>query len=403
MEQLKYSNNDALDMHILELFPLRGRNKTFFEEVKDELSSTQAKFLKRILKKSTVGLVHKSLGTSASLGLNISYQRLQPAGTDEQETKKIESINEVFDRVAFEKAKLQFSKDALAKITSTIAPGIICSPAIRKACALQLFSVERFHILLLGDPGIGKTEIIRSSSELHPIHSFGLGSGSSGAGLSLTVQGKQIYPGLLPQANEGICAIDELNLLPEKERGSLYNAMEKGFVTYAKGTVKTTHDAKVRVVATANPKGDKFIGRDVKFLRQQIPFDSALMSRFHLIFIMRLVSKAEFEEITSSIVGQRGQKVSQADIDFVRRYVEETEEIQVDFPKKFEEKIVKWTTQVKEQEDKLLISVSPRLVVGVVRIAQAHARMHLRREVSQADLDAAFDVMEASFKIPVPK
>ena len=63
---------------------------------------------------------------------------------------------------------------------------------VKLACAIQLFSEEKTHILLLGDPGTGKTDIIRSTSELHPKTSFGLGSGTSGAGLGVTYKGNEM-------------------------------------------------------------------------------------------------------------------------------------------------------------------------------------------------------------------
>ena len=74
------------------------------------------------------------------------------------------------------------------------------------------------------------------------------------------VKGKEVTKGLLPQADQGIAAIDELNLLKSADMGNLYNSMEKGFVRYDKGSNHIQLESRVRVLATANPKGDKFTG-----------------------------------------------------------------------------------------------------------------------------------------------
>ena len=76
----------------------------------------------------------------------------------------------------------EFSSVALEKLSGMIAPDIVGFDAVKKAGALQLFATDRIHVLLLGDPGVGKTEILRSAAELYPISSFGLGSGTSSAG-----------------------------------------------------------------------------------------------------------------------------------------------------------------------------------------------------------------------------
>src|SRR3989344_442334 len=173
----------------------------------------------------------------------------------------------------------QFAPFAFQKISSLVAPDIHGNDHLKEAATIILFSDESLHLLLLGDPGTGKTDIIRGAAELHPKHSFGLGSGTSGAGLVVSAKGNEIIPGLLPLADGGICAIDELNLMKEESRAGLYNAMEKGFVSYDKGGNHYQFDARARVLATANPKEDKFTGKTVKELKEEIPFDSALLTR----------------------------------------------------------------------------------------------------------------------------
>jgi replicative DNA helicase Mcm len=180
-----------------------------------------------------------------------------------------------------------FASQAEEKIFSLIAPNIIGLDEVKKAGLIQLFAKDKVHILLLGDPATGKTDILRSIADLAPISSYGLGSGASKAGLTVAVIGKDIAKGLLPMADNGIACIDELNLLKTADRAGLFNAMEKGFITYDKADSHLKIDARIKVFATANPEGERFVGRTIDVIKKQIPFDPALLSRFHLIFLIR--------------------------------------------------------------------------------------------------------------------
>ena len=179
----------------------------------------------------------------------------------------------------------RFSGKAFETLSKCVASNILGLDEVKKAVVLQLFAKDNLHVLLLGNPGVGKTEIVRSVSEFAPVSSFGLGSGTSGAGLGVAMRGKEILKGLLPMANGGLAAIDELNLMKKMDRANLYSAMDKGFVGYDKINGHLKVDAKVSVLASANPVGDKF-NRTIEKIRRQLPFDPALLQRFHLLFFI---------------------------------------------------------------------------------------------------------------------
>jgi len=264
---------------------------------------------------------------------------------------------------------------------------------------LQLFATDPVHILLLGDPGTGKTDILRSVSKLHPVTSFGLGSGASKAGLSAAVKGNEIIRGLLPMANGGICCIDELNLMKRTDYAALYSAMEKGFITYDKANKHFQLDAKVRIIATSNPKGDRFVGNILDILKQQIPFDSALLTRFHLVFLIRKPGIERFAKITKKIVQNDKMKVNLKDMEFIKNYVDFAEQVDVEFPKEFEKQVVNFSTELKKDEKKYLVEISPRMVIGLIRIAKAAARMELRKTVKKEDIDKAEEIIKFGLQI----
>jgi len=211
--------------------------------------------------------------------------------------------------------------------------------------------------------------------------------------------GKEFSPGLLVLANNGTALIDELNLLKKEDVAGLYSAMEKGFVTYDKRGKHEKLDTHIRVLATANPKGDTFIGKDVRFLKSQLPFDDALLSRFQLIFVVRKPDERRFELITRKIARQEVKELPDGDAKFVQRYVEYAETLDVAFENKHESMIVNFVEELRKDEKILITSVSPRLVLGVIRMAKAFARARLSRKTNAEDLEQAMRLMKAALTI----
>ena len=301
-------------------------------------------------------------------------------------------LNQKIERRFRKRAFEVFSKHASVLIPKLIAPNILGYDDVKKVLSVQLFSKERIHSLLLGDPSTGKTELIRSAYSISPIGSYGLGSGVSKAGLSLSVIGNRVVKGLLPLANGGVCAIDELNLIKKEDLGALYNAMEKGFVSYDKGDMHKTVGADVRIMATANPKSNTFASRNIHLLRAQIPFDSALMSRFHYVILLFKPDEATFVKIASSMLQNSKLELKEKDIEFIKDFVSYALDIKVDFPHVLDDYVKAFARELKQKEDLMIVDASPRHIVGIIRTAKALARMQLSRKVSDDNLKEAIDL-----------
>jgi len=311
----------------------------------------------------------------------------------------VAEANQNIQKKFFKKQYTYFSAIAPQVFPKIIASHIIGHELIKRAVALQLFSSEPIHILLLGDPAIGKTDIIRSISELHPISTYGLGSGMSGVGLAVTTIGDVVEPGLLPMADQGICCIDELNLLKEENQGALYNAMEKGFITYDKKGKHLRLDARVRILATANPIGDKFTGKTIDELKKQIPFDDALLSRFHLVFLIKKPDTYEFLKIADAILKQKNSALTPADTEFIKSYIVSAEQLKVTLPEVYHKDIVTFVEELKKKENKSIFDISPRLVVGLMRLVQARARMCMREKVIQEDITEVKTIIQRAMQM----
>jgi DNA replicative helicase MCM subunit Mcm2 (Cdc46/Mcm family) len=311
----------------------------------------------------------------------------------------LEELDKRIRRQFFERTFKEFSQKAWTSIPQFIAPNIIGLRHIKEAVTLQLFCKEPLHILLLGDPGTGKTDILKSVSEVSPIATFGLGSGTSGAGLAVTVKGKHVFPGLLPKADLGLACIDELNLMKKEDYAALYNAMEKGFITYDKGGHHYKFNARVRILATGNPKGDTFRSYEVNDIKEQLPFDPALLSRFHLIFIVKKATLSEFSEIAEKIISEDRVKINLADVLFLRNYIKFASKLDVEIPHELAEKIKDFVTKLKVNEAEQPFEITPRTVLGITRLAKASARLELRSIVEGKDLERVFSIVSKAYSL----
>ena len=385
------------------LVPLSKEKKVQIGSLAQFLHKNNLEQAIKLVRIGKIQVTFRNFGTSHEFLSFSSYPEMNLLVEDKEIGEFVKHSNEEMAEKAKIEAFKKFSFQASTRIPGMIAQNIQGMESIKMACAIQLFSNERTHILLLGDPGTGKTDIIRSTSELHPISSFGLGSGTSGAGLGVTYKGDEMIKGLLPLADKGLCCIDELNLMKQEDRASLYNAMEKGFITYDKGKKHVKIDADVCILATANPKGDKFAGWIVETLKKQMPFDSALLTRFHLIFLLRKPDMKEFLNITRHIIKGEKKKEHEANRLFIREYVRHAREIEVTLPKNFEEEIVKFIEGLKSNESKYLIEISPRLVVGFIRLVKASARMDLRKYVTGVDIDRIKEIFTSSLELKKKK
>ncbi|RLE42729.1 hypothetical protein DRJ19_03625 [Candidatus Woesearchaeota archaeon] len=372
------------------------------ESIEKVLEKREQKLVKKLLKKEIASLIRVTYNTTIIESFSIFQLKLKQNEQTQVYQNKINEINAKLRQSVFEEKFKSFSESALSKISSAIAPQISGYDAIKKAVALQLVSKQPIHLLLIGDPGTGKTDIARSASELAPISAYGLGSGTSSAGLVVTVKGNEVIPGLLPMANDGLCVIDELNLMRKEDYAGLYNAMEKGFVTYDKGGKHFKFDARVKILATANPTHDEFKSASIEAIKKQIPFEPALLSRFHFVFIIKKPSIKRFMEITEHVIEKKTKAITAADKFFIKEYIRW---IQKNLPQEphFTEankrRIVDFVKHLKLNEKQFVTKITPRFVVGLVRLCGASALIENRKEVTKDDVERVKNLVNECLKI----
>ena len=135
-------------------------------------------------------------------------------------------------------------------------------------------------------------------------------------------------------------------------------------------------------------------------MKKQFPFDSALLTRFHLLYIVKKPGEKKFKEITAKIVSDEKNELAQEDINFIKSYIEYTSKIEnVEFPKDIQKKAVDFIDGIKKKEKDYVMEVSPRIVIGFMRLCKALTKMELRDRVEEKDIERVKDVLLSSLTL----
>jgi DNA replicative helicase MCM subunit Mcm2 (Cdc46/Mcm family) len=166
------------------------------------------------------------------------------------------------------------------------------------------------HVLIVGDPGMGKSQMLRAISSLAPRGVYVSGQSASTAGLTVTVVTEKgtgdstLEAGALVLSDQGICAIDEFDKM-KHEHHALLEAMEQQRVSVAKAGIVSSLHARASVMAAANPQGGHYDRS--KTISENLKMSSALLSRFDLVFILLDKSDARRDaQLTDHVMSSMG-------------------------------------------------------------------------------------------------
>ncbi|MCI4370450.1 MAG: minichromosome maintenance protein MCM, partial [Thermoplasmata archaeon] len=207
---------------------------------------------------------------------------------------------------AEERTILAFRGDptVVDKVVLSLAPTIKGMEEEKEAIALQLFGgVEKrhadgirirgdIHVLLVGDPGTAKSQLLRYIADVAPRGIYTSGKGATAAGLTAAAVkddfagGRWVLEaGMLVLADGGIAVVDELDKMTPEDRSAMHEALEQQTVSIAKAGITATLNARCPVLAAANPKWGRF--NPDKTIAEQLDLPPTLLSRFDVIYSIK--------------------------------------------------------------------------------------------------------------------
>ncbi|AET38086.1 MCM DNA helicase complex subunit MCM2 Ecym_2352 [Eremothecium cymbalariae DBVPG len=215
--------------------------------------------------------------------------------------------------------KMSRDRGIIDKVISSIAPSIYGHRDIKTAIACSLFggvpkNVNGKHsirgdinVLLLGDPGTAKSQILKYVEKTAHRAVFATGQGASAVGLTASVRKDPITKewtlegGALVLADKGVCMIDEFDKMTDQDRTSIHEAMEQQSISISKAGIVTTLQARCSIIAAANPNGGRY--NSTLPLSQNVDLTEPILSRFDILCVVRdLVDEESDERLATFVV-----------------------------------------------------------------------------------------------------
>ncbi|XP_075673193.1 putative DNA helicase MCM9 [Castanea sativa] len=263
------------------------------------------------------------------------------------------------------------------------------------------------HLLLVGDPGTGKSQFLKFAAKLSNRSVITTGLGSTSAGLTVTAvkDGGEwmLEAGALVLADGGICCIDEFDSMREHDRSTIHEAMEQQTISVAKAGLVTTLSTRTIVFGATNPKGHYDPDQS---LSVNTTLSGPLLSRFDIVLVLLDTKNPEWDAVVSSHILAEGESdkskhdeelaniwplpMLQRYIHFVKGYFKPV------LTKEAETVISSYYQLQRKSAAHNAARTTVRMLESLIRLAQAHARLMFRNEVTRLDAVTAILCIESS-------
>lgn len=318
------------------------------------------------------------------------------------------------------------------RIINSIAPSIYGHEYIKRALALALFGGESknpgqkhkvrgdINVLICGDPGTAKSQFLKFVEKIAPRAVFTTGQGASAVGLTAYVRRNPtsrewtLEAGALVLADQGICLIDEFDKMNDQDRTSIHEAMEQQSISISKAGIVTSLQARCAVIAASNPIGGRY-DASMTFA-ENVALSDPILSRFDILCVVKdEVDPIQDQHLAKFVVDSHikhhpnnidnvvpdsqtddNQSVNQ---DILRKYlVYARENVHPKLQNMDQDKVAKIYSQLRQESLATgSLPITVRHIESIIRMSEAHAKMHLRGSVQEDDMNMAVRMMLESF------
>ena len=301
------------------------------------------------------------------------------------------------------------------KLIDSFAPHIRGQEVIKEAILLLIVgSTQRLlqdgskirgdvNVFLVGDPGTAKSEMLKFCARIAPRGLYTSGRGSTAAGLTAAVVRDKsgimmLEAGAVVLGDQGLVCIDEFDKMKPEDRSALHEVMEQQSASIAKGGIVATLNARTSILAAANPMYGKY--DPFKNITENVNLPVPLLTRFDLIFVVRdIPSKERDRNIAKHIIELHTpagtENRSLIDVDILTKYLAYAKRFSPNLTKEAEEKIIDYYMKMRNVDSEEMITVTPRQLEGLVRLATARARLLMKDQVEDEDAQRAIDLMQS--------
>ena len=304
--------------------------------------------------------------------------------------------------------------DAYEKLIASFAPHIYGHEPIKEAILLLIVgsvtkrledgSTRRgdINVLLVGDPGTAKSEMLKFTAKIAPRGLYTSGRGSTAAGLTAAVIRDKsgimmLEAGAVVLGDQGIVCIDEFDKIKPEDRSALHEVMEQQTCSVAKGGIVATLNARTSILSASNPIYGKY--DPYKNITENVNLPVPLLTRFDLIFIVRDSPDKEKDNLVASHILEIHRDTEQAarpaiDIDLFSKYLSYAKQIEPALTPEAIDIVRSYYMDMRRIESEGMITVTPRQLEALIRLASARSRLLLKDMVDAEDAQRAIYLVD---------